>query len=263
MKAQTRWTMRALLGLALLVGCAGCTLPLSRTVSTVTNDKGETWERRAGLNLSLVREPLEKEISHMGVDLSLVTWVPESLSFRVPDGEWESYTLRGLNLSGFSYGEGDFSGLQVGGALAQFGEVSGGQLSLANTAGWMAGLQVAPLWNLEAGGLQGVQLALGFNGAGGMAVEPRGLQVALANVSAERLYGAQVGALNVGLGKGAQVGLFNLGFLDGGVQVGLINNLASLRRGMQIGLLNFKEGSWIPFPLIRFSFGDSDEEDRK
>lgn len=248
--------------LSVLVLClAGCTLPLSGTTSTVADRKGVTWEHRAGLNLSLVREPLEKEISHTGVDLSLVEWTPESRSFRVPGGEWESYTLRGLNLSGFSYGEGDFSGLQVGGVLAQNGEISGIQLSLANTAGWMKGLQVAPLWNLEVGNLQGVQLALGINGAGGWGAEPpRGLQLALVNLSLEHLHGAQVGALNFSpVESGAQIGLFNVGSLDGGVQVGLINVVEKIR-GVQLGLLNFRVGSWMPFPLIRFSFGEEDEE---
>ncbi len=89
--------------------------------------------------------------------------------------------------------------------------------------------------------IEGFQFATAMNYAGGP----------------QKVYGAQVGALNVGKKNkvyGFQIGAYNQAEAIYGFQIGVLNRTKTLY-GIQIGLLNFSGKNGLPFcPVVNIGF---------
>jgi len=134
----------------------------------------------------------------------------------------------------------ELDGLSLAFGLSRVeGRAAGAQLALgANTTRELDGVQAALGFNLVNGdSARGLQLALGLNAARrGMT----GVQGAIGVNFGARVYGAQLGTINVARSvNGLQFGLVNVSKQVHGVQIGLIN-IAENVDGTSIGLLSLE-----------------------
>ena len=136
-----------------------------------------------------------------------------------------STQLQGLGAAGaVGWVDGTMEGLQVSGlASVAGGEVRGLQAALGGNLAFAGGTggQVSLFFNIAEGDYTGFQLGPTANRA---SARLRGLQASVGINQAERLFGAQLGLINIsGDVSGAQVGLINVATHVRGVQLGLIN----------------------------------------
>lgn len=97
-----------------------------------------------------------------------------------------------------------------------------------------------------------------YNGLSGSGT---GAQLGLGTYVQEHFAGVQAGMANAIIGElhGAQIGMANSSGAGAGFQLGLLNITESMK-GIQIGLWNVNPNGFLPyFPIINFSFQDSDD----
>jgi hypothetical protein len=145
--------------------------------------------------------------------------------------------------------EADVMGFRLAGLAAANRDVTGldlaGIVTVADRD--VRGVQLAALVNSAAGSVTGVQIAaLGNRAANGAADSA---------APDARMTGAQIGLVNVGNVRGAQLGFANAASLGTGAQLGVFNWADAIDGGVQIGALNFCGNCFLPFlPIVNFRF---------